>query len=206
MKSEDQRSPAGRWKARNVEISRRVVAGSCGLALVGLLSSSASGREKGPQRNGLPQEVQERMEQSRAFTERLRSAGSMEERRKIMEERMAEDRRRAVEDLKHQLGISDREWMVVKPRVEAVYHLQHPLPPSRPGDEAKRTEVQQKSAELSELLRDKAAPPDLIKPRLAALRAAKDKARQELAVAQQNLRQILTLRQEALLVLNGLLD
>jgi flagellar motility protein MotE (MotC chaperone) len=66
--------------------------------------------------------------------------------------------------------------------------------------------VQQKSAELRELLRNKEAAADHIKAALTALRAAKEKARQELAAAQQNLRRILTLRQEALLVLNGLRD
>jgi outer membrane protein TolC len=45
-----------------------------------------------------------------------------------------------------------------------------------------------------------------IKAKLAALRAAKQKAAQDLATARQSLRQLMTLRQEALLVLNGLLD
>jgi hypothetical protein len=38
------------------------------------------------------------------------------------------------------------------------------------------------------------------------LRAAKEKAVQELAKARQGLRQLMNLRQEAVLVLNGLLD
>jgi hypothetical protein len=42
--------------------------------------------------------------------------------------------------------------------------------------------------------------------KLAALRAAKQKAAQDLATARQNLRQLMTLRQEAQLVLNALLD
>ncbi len=47
---------------------------------------------------------------------------------------------------------------------------------------------------------------DQIKARLGALRSAKEKAQQELATAQHSLRQLMTLRQEAVLVLNGLLD
>jgi flagellar motility protein MotE (MotC chaperone) len=104
------------------------------------------------------------------------------------------------------LSVPEAEWAVVKPRLEAVYNLRHPVPQARPGNERQRTEVQQRGAELSELLRNEETAPERIKAGLTALRAAKEKARQELATAQQNLRQILTLRQEALLVLNGLLD
>jgi chromosome segregation ATPase len=208
MKSQDRSSSAGCHGRRDVRISRRVAVSSSGLALLGLLSASARAEEnaKGPQRNGASKEARERMEQSRAFMERMRNAGSMEERMKIMEEQRLQDRQQAVEDLKEQLDFSDQEWTVVKARLEAVYSLQHPLAPSRPGNEARRTEVQQRSAELSELLRNQEATTDRIKAGLSALRAAKERARQELATAQQNLRQILTLRQEALLVLNGLLD
>jgi hypothetical protein len=189
-------------------ISRRAAVGSAGFALLGLLSASALAEENTPkpQRDSASEEARARMERSRAFIERMRTAGSREDRMKILEEQRMQDRRQALEDLKNQLGISDQEWTVIRPRIEAAYNLQHPMMPGNPGNEAKRTEVQQKSIELSELLRDKAAAADQIKARLAALRAAKDKARQELAAAQQNLRQILTLRQEALLVLNGLLD
>ena len=47
---------------------------------------------------------------------------------------------------------------------------------------------------------------DQIKAKLTALRAAREQARRELATAQRSLRQLLTLRQEAHLVLRGLLD
>jgi len=52
----------------------------------------------------------------------------------------------------------------------------------------------------------KEAAADQIKAKLTALRAAQSGAAQELAKARQSLRQLLTLRQEAVLVLNGLLD
>ncbi len=136
-------------------ISRRVAMGSSGLALLGVLSGSAFSREQGKES---PQEVQERIEESRAYMERLRNAGSMEERMKIMEERRMAERRRAVEDLREQLGVSDKEWAVVEPRLEAVYNLVHPLPQVGRGDAPAKTEVQQKSSELRELLRDKGAP------------------------------------------------
>jgi hypothetical protein len=212
MQPQNQRLSAGRHRTRDAAVSRRVAVGSSALALLGVLSGSVFGQEKGkyvdtPQAGGPPpKEMQARIEEARAFSERLRNATSMEERRKIMEERLAADRRRAIEDLKGQLGVPEQEWAVIKPRLEAVYNLRHPRPPTGPGNERQRTEVEQKSSELRGFLRNEGAPADQIKAKLAALRAAKEKARQELAAAQQNLRQLLTLRQEALLVLNGLLD
>jgi hypothetical protein len=131
----------------------------------------------------------------------------MEERQQIMNEQMAWQRQRAVDDLKEQLGFSDKEWSVVKPRLQAVYDLVHPRPQMVMGrNEPPKTEVEQKSRELRELLNDDKAPVDQIKARLTALRAAKERTVQELARARQSLGQVMTLRQEALLVLNGLLD
>jgi len=82
----------------------------------------------------------------------------------------------------------------------------HPLPQMRIGNDAPRTEAEQKSRDLREVLRSEGAAADQIKVRLAELRAAKQKEAQELVKARQELRQLMTLRQEAELVLNGLLD
>ncbi len=208
MKDQDQERFGGGRKRIDGGISRRAAMGSSGLMLLGLLSGSALGQERRREsgREGPPREMQERIEQSRAFSERLRNAGSMEERMKIMAERSAWERKRAVERLKDELGISDQEWPVVKPRIEAVYDLVRPQPRFGPGDREPRTEVERRSSELREILRDEEADAEAIKAGLTALRAAKEKTRQELAAAQKNLRQLMTLRQEAMLVLNGLLD
>jgi len=66
--------------------------------------------------------------------------------------------------------------------------------------------VDQAKSELRELLGNKDAASEQIKAGLTALRLANEKARQELAKARQELRQLLTVRQEATLVLSGLLD
>ena len=68
------------------------------------------------------------------------------------------------------------------------------------------TPVDQAKSELRELLSNKDAAPEQIKAGLTALRLANEKARQELAKARQDLRQLMTVRQEATLVLSGLLD
>jgi hypothetical protein len=66
--------------------------------------------------------------------------------------------------------------------------------------------VDRSKGELRQMLANKGAPADQIKARLTALRVAQEQSRQELTKARRNLRQLLTLRQEAALVLNGLLD
>jgi hypothetical protein len=196
----------------NYVVSRRLALRCSGLAVFGLASHSVFGQttakpsETRMQGARSLQQIQERSEQSRVFIERLRNAESMEERQQIMNEQMAWQRQRAVEDLKDQLGVSDQEWTVLKPRIQVVQDLVHPTPRPIGRSDAPRTEAELRSRELRELLQDQKAPADQIKARLTALRAAKQRAVLQLVNVRQGLRQLLTLRQEALLVLNGLLD
>ncbi len=67
------------------------------------------------------------------------------------------------------------------------------------------TAVDKATESLQTTLENSAATSDEIRTKLTALRTAREKATQELATAQQDLRQVLTLRQEAQLVLMGLL-
>jgi len=189
-------------------ISRRVAVGASGVAILGVLSGAAFAQERSRERmppDG-PPEMRERMEEMRAFSERMRNATTQEERAKIMAERQTAERRRAIERLKRELGIGDQEWAVIKPRMEAVYDLTHPMPRSGPESRQMMSLVDQKKNELRQLLGNREAGPDQIKAALAALRAARDRASQELAKARQALRQIMTVRQEAVLVVNDLLD
>jgi len=210
MKQQDRTGFDRCRQAGDTALSRRQVVGSSSLALLGLLSGSVFGQEKNePDRKGPEarsrKDGQERIEEFKAYAERMRDA-SPEERMRLMQEQRVQQHQRAIEDLKEQLGVSDKEWAVIKPRVEKVYNLMHPLPQIRAGNERPRTEVEQRSGELRELLRKEEAAADQIKAKLTALRAAKQKAAQELATAKQDLRQLMTLRQEAELVLSGLLD
>ncbi len=205
MKTQDQSRFGYARRTTDVVTSRRVAVGSGGLAILGLLSGSVLGQEKKEADTRSRKDGQERMEQFKAYAGRMRNA-SPEERMKIMEEQRVQEHQRAIEDFKDRLGISDKEWPVVKPRIEKVYNLMHPLPQMRMGDERPKSEVEQRSSELRELLRKEGVAMDQIKTRLAALRAARQKAAQELATAKQDLRQLMTLPQEAELVLSGLLD
>ena len=59
---------------------------------------------------------------------------------------------------------------------------------------------------LQKVLESESAKPEEIKAKLTGLRAAREKAKQDLAKAQQDLKQILTVKQEATLVLGGILN
>lgn len=151
-------------------------------------------------------EAQKSAEKAKAFIERLQNPGSGEERRQAMNELMASERQMAIESLRNQLRVSDQEWAVVKPRLLAVYDLVRPAIPMMGRNEPPKTELEQRSRDLRELLQADKAEADQIKAKLTAFRAAKEKSNQQLAGARQSLRQLMTLRQEAVLVMNGLLD
>ena len=146
-----------------------------------------------------------------------------EQMHKMMEQRMQE-----------MLGATDQEWKVLGPRVMKVQELSRqtggggrgmmmfgrgmrggpggPGGGNQPGGgrgmgmNRELTGVEKVQDELQILLENTAATPEQIKEQLTKLRAAREKAKQDLAKAQQDLRQVLTLRQEATLVLMGLVD
>lgn len=188
-----------------IAVSRRTALGSSGAAILGLLTGSVLGGESS-NRQERDAATQARLDQRKAFADRMRNAGSKEERIKMMEEIRAMDRQRAISEFQSHLRLSDQEWTVVKPRFEAVYNLTHPPLGTKTGDGLQRTEVEQKSAELQEVLDNNGPDAGQIKTKLTALRTAKEKAKQELVEARKNLCQLMTLRQEAVLVLSGLLE
>lgn len=142
--------------------------------------------------------------------------------RQMMEKRMQE-----------MLGATEQEWKVLGPRVMKVEELNRqtggrgrggmmmfggmgrrgPGGPggNRPGDrpgapDRALTAAEKVQEELQTLLDNTSTTPEQIKQALTKFRAAKEKAKQDLAKAQQDLRQVLTIRQEAQLVVMGLLD
>lgn len=135
-------------------------------------------------------------------------------------------RRMMAERLKEILEVSDEDWKVLEPRLTKVFTLSRQTSGmggmrtlfrgrgdrDRGGrmqgreDTREQTEVGKSIEELRKLLENKEAKPEEIKKKLTALREAREKTKQELAKAQQELRKILSLRQEAQLVLMGLLN
>lgn len=125
------------------------------------------------------------------------------------------------------LQASDDEWKVIEPRIEKIESIRRAIQGSRFGNRTRRgnpnnalaspgaptrapatdqTELQTASQQLQEALNNKDTKPQELKARLAALREARAQALAELTKAQDDLRDILTARQEAVLVTFGLLN
>lgn len=133
----------------------------------------------------------------------------------VIMRRMEEAR---LNQLKGELELSDEEFAVVKPAIQKVMDAQRAVamagmrrgpggpggpPPGAPGAAAP---LAMAMSALQETLQDPNAKPDMIKARLDAVRQAKAQAEHDLLVAQAELRPLLTIRQESILVSYGLLD
>ncbi|MEX1016451.1 MAG: hypothetical protein WDZ31_06875 [Phycisphaeraceae bacterium] len=149
--------------------------------------------------------------------------------REQMRERMEERRAAMSERMREQLGLSAEEWTVIEPRIQQVQTLQaqgsvggrgmmgmrgrggRGFGPGG-GDEAGEGEarelppVAQASRDLRQTLADEDASEAQINERLVALRAARAEHAEELDEAREALRELLTPRQEAVLVMTGVLD
>ena len=140
-----------------------------------------------------------------------------------------------LERLQPQLGASDTQWNTLKPRLQKVMELNRQASsvgrfggpgrggmfggPGRQGgpgqgrgqqqpapQERVLTAVDKATQELQTLLGNQAATADQIKAKLTALRQATEKVKQDLAKAQTELKQGLSVKQEAMLVLMGYLN
>jgi hypothetical protein len=136
----------------------------------------------------------------------------------------AQFRERRMNQIKEQLGASDDEWKVISPKVEKVMTAQRETfgggggfgrggfggggrgPGGGGGDQAPTTALGKAAQDLRTTLEDKNAAPETIAKKLSAMREAREKARKDVADAQKDLKEILTQRQEAVLVINGMLD
>ena len=183
-------------------LKHKVALGAVLAALaVGLLSGQALSQQAAPQRQD-------------------RGGGGAPGGGRFDPERM---RQAYMDRIKEALAATDEDWKVLAPRIEKVQNLSGQLRGGRMGmvggrgGRGDRTEgaaqpareltgVEKALQNLRTTLENKDAKPDEIKNKLQALREAREKAKQELAQAQDELRKILTARQEAQLVLMGLLD
>ena len=130
--------------------------------------------------------------------------------------------------MKTALGVKDDEWAALQPKIEKVMTAQRdargggmmrggrggPGGPGGPGGQGgpaadanrPQSDVATKAADLAKVVGDKDAQPAQIKSALEAYRAARAKARLDLETAQKELKELLTPRQEAVLVSDGMLD
>ena len=166
--------------------------------------------------------VSQALAQGRPQGERRGPPRSREE----IQRRIEEFRQRMAERLRERLGATEEEWKVLGPRIEKVQRLMRearggfrgmfgmfsrgrgPEGGRRPEGAPQRegSEVEKKTAALRSLLEDPAASPASIKAALDALRKARQKVQADLAAARKELRELVTVKQEAMLVLMGILE
>lgn len=138
-------------------------------------------------------------------------------------------RARMEEMMKERLSVGEDEWKVIQPRIQKIMMAQMqsrggmfggrgrggPGGPGGggggggqggPGGDMPQSEVSKAAQDLSTVLESKESKPEDVKAKLTALRQARDKARQEITKAQGELREIVTPRQEAVLVMMNVLD
>jgi hypothetical protein len=134
-------------------------------------------------------------------------------------------RERMTTMMKERLGNpSEDEWKVIEPKLQKVLQARGDAMGGRGmfggrrggnrGDrngaddnsDQKMSPVQQASSDLQKTLDNKSATAEEITAKLTALREAKEKAKTTLAAAQKDLKEVLTQRQEAALVMMGMLD
>ena len=142
---------------------------------------------------------------------------------------------RMMDNLKDQLGASDDEFAAMQPKIEKVFQLQRETQGQGmralfggrgggggrggrggnnggggngggPGGDQPATPMAAATAALKDTLDNKDSKPDDIKAKLDAYRAAKAQAKDEMTKAQEDLKGVLTQRQEAVMVELGLLD
>jgi hypothetical protein len=132
----------------------------------------------------------------------------------------AQARERFMNQLKERLGANDEEWKVLQPKLEKVSTAQREgrgggfggfggrggRGGGGGGDQQPTTAVGTASQDLNKALENKDTPAEEIAKKLTALREAREKAKANTVAAQKELKEILTPRQEAVLVTMGMLD
>ncbi len=142
---------------------------------------------------------------------------------------------RVMQQLRQQLEATESQWQVIEPKLQKVMDLSRQVGQGRRGamqgrlaarsapgqrrqgangqnrparDNANRptSAVQKASDELDTLLSNSNASPEQIQAKLATLRTVREAAEKDLTQARDALKQELTVKQEARLVLMGLLE
>ena len=129
----------------------------------------------------------------------------------------AERTQRMANWMKEQLGATDEEMKVIQPKLEKLMLARRDTGGGfgmfggrggRGGDSENETlsPAQQASRDLRQTLENKNATAEEIAAKLKVLREARAKAREAVATAQKDLKEVLTQRQEAVLVNLGMVE
>ena len=156
----------------------------------------------------------EQIEQGRKIMDDFRNCKEVDPERiqKMVSNIRKQVQLRAQTRIKELLGATDEEWQVLGPKVQKVQDLMLQTNTGQMGFARFRrggmnlraatgqSDVQKKFQALQELMKDKDASVAAITTALKAYRQARTKAKAELAKARKDLRELLTIRQEAQLV------
>jgi len=137
----------------------------------------------------------------------------------------AQFRQRMLDNVKEQLGASDEEMTVLTPKLEKVFAARRDANAGGGfggfgggqrgrggpgggggGDNQPQSAVGKATQDLRTTLENKSASADEITAKLTALRDARAKAQEELKASQKELKELVTARQEAVLVSMGMLE
>lgn len=139
----------------------------------------------------------------------------------------AQFRERMMNRMKEEMGSTDDEWKVLAPKIEKVMTAQRETRAGgfggrggpgggpggdRGGDRGNNatdqpvSKVAQAQRDLRTTLENKSAAADEISKKLDAFRKARDAAKADLQAAQKALKEVVTQRQEAMLVMSGMLE
>ena len=138
----------------------------------------------------------------------------------------AEMRKRMMDGVKERLGASDEDWKALSPKVEKVMTLSRDARgggmgmmmmgrrrrrpdaegQERPANAPEMSATAKAAQGLMTVLENKEAKAEEIKTALQSLRDARAKAAAELGKARKALKEIVTVRQEAQLVMMGMLE
>jgi hypothetical protein len=129
---------------------------------------------------------------------------------------------RWMQNIHDQLQPTDGEWMALQPRIDTILRLQReinsghdPKGPREPkpqkistseNPEKPTPQILALTRDLVTTLFDQAAATADLRRKVAAVREARAKVRHDLTMAQEDLRQLLTYRQEAVLIVMGILE
>lgn len=132
----------------------------------------------------------------------------------------AQMQQRMLERIKEQMKAPDDEWNVISPKLEAVMKAQRDAraggfggfggrgggPGGGRGDNQPQSEVGKASQELRTALEAENASAETVAAKLKAYREARAKAEEALKAAREELKGVLSERQEAVLVMSGVLE
>ena len=136
----------------------------------------------------------------------------------------AQFRQMIMDRLKEQLGATDDEWKVLEPKLEKVMTAQRenmggfaglgmlfggggrPRGPFAPAENETPSPLAKASEALQAAIKDPNTDAKQYAAAMAAFRDARDSARKQLVDAQKDLKDVLTAKQEAVLLGTGLID